>query len=711
MPRVLFAPLFLCVFCGLQGVAAQTLEPEDTPELMNEIRRDKFDRFLPEVMRANDVDMWIHVIRPWATDPLAYEFGGEYGVFVFTNRGGDRIERVVLGGEVEDPGAYDQVSEPSRFLEQQDHEVTDYLAENPDVVLDSELDLRFMGLDAFVADRQPDRIAVNFAQRLSLAEGSEVRPLTDGISHTDYVQLMKVLGPDYADRVVSAEHLIVDYLARRTEQEIAYHSLMGLRARETLDRAFDGIVLGQTTLRDLINTGPANVFLRLPDGTELHGGDEVPHVLEGGDLVIVLMGAGDMTRIMDADTSAIGYVLRDDETQPPPEVQKGWAESMRVREILEETIRAGTTGRQALEHCIAALEEAGFFYNPRDTFDTNADPHQTQVHLDLHAMGKGVIAPRISPLGPRWHADAVLPLNHTFTFEYMVHMPVPEWGPGQHLYLAFHDGVMLTENGVEYPYPADQELRVIGPRAARTGPQRAGGVEPPLITGIHLGTTNTKLHLMDGSSVSDYDLRVSVTTREEAGDPVRWMTVRTASGERFTVERSDGESFGDIDPQYGVEVNRNFESEGEHGVWHLSVIANPEYERFGDGTYTITVGTERRGDAVALWYGVPGSSAPLPFPSNNGFTAPGWAEPIENPVTFTWEADPIAQSVSVYFAGEGEERSDDLLPTVTSFGPHDYPPGYLELELAISVERHDAVDGVELTLTKGTVFSAEGTVQ
>jgi len=89
------------------------------------------------------------------------------------------------------------------------------------------------------------------------------------------------------------------------------------------------------------------------------------------------------------------------------------------------------------------------------------DPEKTQVHLDLHAMGKGVLAPRISPLGPQWHGDMKIPLYHTFTFEYMVHVPVPKWGRGKHLYACLHDGVMVTERGVEFPYPPFQEIRII----------------------------------------------------------------------------------------------------------------------------------------------------------------------------------------------------------------------------------------------------------
>ena len=43
----------------------------------------------------------------------------------------------------------------------------------------------------------------------------------------------------------------------------------------------------------------------------------------------------------------------------------------------------------------------------------------------------------------------------------MVHMPVPKWGKGKHLYIAFHDGAVLTEEGVEFPYPPDQGIRII----------------------------------------------------------------------------------------------------------------------------------------------------------------------------------------------------------------------------------------------------------
>ena len=54
-----------------------------------------------------------------------------------------------------------------------------------------------------------------------------------------------------------------------------------------------------------------------------------------------------------------------------------------------------------------------------------------------------------------------IPVLHTFTFEYMIHMPVPAWGEGKHIYIAFHDGAVVTEDGVEFPYPPDPGIRLI----------------------------------------------------------------------------------------------------------------------------------------------------------------------------------------------------------------------------------------------------------
>ncbi len=428
--------------------------PYATTEMLNHIRREKFDVVLPRVMREAEIDMWIHVIRPWtwsgnerrqleglglnyssidSTDPLRYEFGSNAAVLIFTDRGGDRIERIVFEGEVEDDGAFDIVRGQSKFINQENYEVMDYVKANPDNVPESEMGYRFMGLGDFVAERDPQRIGVNYAETLSLAEGSETYTLalTDGISYADHLHLSKALGAKYTERMVSAEHMILDYLTRSVIGEIV---LFGGSGEPRRVREFDPIVPGVTTLRDVRGSWFSTREWDHDEGAfenfPLQRGD----MFQGGVIPY--------------------YILREGETEPPPEVQRSWDEVVRVRELISRNIKVGDTGAEALQRIIGKLEDAGYAYIDRDRFDPSLDPEKTQVHLDLHQVGKGVLAPRVSPMGSSWHSEKKIPLLLTLGVEYMVHMPVPEWGEGRHIYYcSLHEAGVVTERGVEFAAP------------------------------------------------------------------------------------------------------------------------------------------------------------------------------------------------------------------------------------------------------------------
>ena len=77
----------------------------------------------------NEVDMWIHAMGP--DDLLGFELGTEAGFVIFTDRDGGRIERAALGGR-RDPALFD---------------VTGSVDE----------------IAAFVVERDPERIALNFS--------------------------------------------------------------------------------------------------------------------------------------------------------------------------------------------------------------------------------------------------------------------------------------------------------------------------------------------------------------------------------------------------------------------------------------------------------------------------------------------------------------------------------------------------------------------
>jgi len=453
----------VCMLVLVQGGHAQQQEtvnpdailPDDSVELENRIRQAKFDTVLPRVMRDNNIDMWIHIMRPWTPDPLRFALGANSGVFIFTDRGEDRIERIAYSGRVRDSQAYDKVVREGMERQSGGNAFRDGVpVEQPGGF--TELDIRFVGLKEVVAERNPKRIGVNYMDDLAVASSAEGAPLTDGMAYKDYNLLIEALGEEYAKRVSSAEYLIMDYLAGRVAEEIELYEQFGAIAADNLDREFGKVVPGVTKLSDI----EGNVFLRVPEGREIHAGDREPYVLKGGDLFTILHGAGN--QIFHSDLGGNAYLLKEGETELPEEIQAIWGHAMKVREILKNNIKAGRTAGDTLDLLVRKIEEAGYYYNPIDWYDKSADPEKTQIHLDCHAVGRsGLVAPRISPFGPDWVRDMKIPLWHTFTFEYMVHMPVPKWGKGKHLYIAFHDGVVVTEEGIVFPYPPDQGIRII----------------------------------------------------------------------------------------------------------------------------------------------------------------------------------------------------------------------------------------------------------
>jgi hypothetical protein len=471
---------FLC-FCSSETtdpvptdtatVEAQALEEDDRQEWNNQIRREKFDIVLPEVMRKNQVDMWIHVMRETIPDPFgAEELGSTSGVFVFTDRGGDRIERAVLGrrwgdshaGEtwrvhwetklVEECGAYDIVGEP-------------VLVKQPPGGPETEYDYRFKGLRQFVEVRDPKCIALNY--KLDLGPYPTTTRARDGLSYTDYLLLKEELGEKYAKRIVSSEFVMMDYIIRKVPSEIELLKEMRKEEDERVKKAFAEIVPGVTKNRDVGVT----VFRRRGTGVSQRGrtrGHENV-VIQGGDIVA------------SPSQGRYAYVLREGETEPPPEIKKLWAEYKKIDEILAETIRVGLTPREIVKNYKAKFEEEGIIIrddqlhlstpkNDFSAFSEGFDPEKTHLNIDCHGMGKGArkrkfenyFGPRIGSNGPEWMWDITLPANHHFVLEYFIYMPWPSGEyEDQYLFWWNHEQALATESGVEYLSPPQEELYLI----------------------------------------------------------------------------------------------------------------------------------------------------------------------------------------------------------------------------------------------------------
>ncbi len=411
-------------------------------ELMNQIRLEKFDLVLPEVMRENRVDMWITVNREGLDDPLTEDFGKGYvhdwGFYVFTDRGSDRIERAALGiGTylVEENGAYDIFNN----------------AFNPDEEL-----------KAFVEERDPKTIALNYATNIGAA---------DGLSHTAFLRLTELLGKKFSDRFVSSQKLVSDFRSRRVATEIAAFAHAGEMSRTIAERAFSNEVIapGRTTLADVawwmheqqfINNlgssfGMPSVYITGPDGFVALSND---HVIQRGDFLTIDWGVGYLNFYTDIKRHA--YVLRDGETHLPDSIQRAFDNGRAVRDILKNNIKAGRTAKETYDILNQHIDHAGFrvmesFNQPTD------DPTVVDVIIGCHSVGNlgHGVGPSIAWFNPARMTYMIQPGN-MFSIELFTYTAIPEWG-GKKLRIPLEDDAVVTERGVEWLYPVNQKILLI----------------------------------------------------------------------------------------------------------------------------------------------------------------------------------------------------------------------------------------------------------
>jgi len=405
-------------------------------ELQRQIRLDKFEQVLPQAMRANGIDMWIVAVKENHIDPLWEDLGRGYvsgiGYYVFTDRGGERIERAALGPSgylVEQAGAYDVFAAAAT-------------------------------LPAFVKERNPRRIGVNMSEEIGPA---------DGLSHTMYQHLVKTLGEPYASRLVSAERVVAEFRSRRVAAEIvAFGEAAGIAIQLT-ERALSNevITVGRTTLEDvawwlqdrLLERGLGSefdmpsVYVTGPEGIVATSS---PRIVQPGDVMMIDWGVQLMN--FGTDVKRVAYVLKPGELAPPTSIQAAFDKALAVRDVVKKAIKPGVRADQTMKAMDAALRAAG--YGVIEFNKPNADG-KTDVVYGFHPVGNTGhdIGPSLTTWQPLQTTFTLHP-QHLFSFEYFAYSPIAEWG-GKKLRIPIEDDAMLMENGIQFVHPANYRLLVI----------------------------------------------------------------------------------------------------------------------------------------------------------------------------------------------------------------------------------------------------------
>jgi Xaa-Pro aminopeptidase len=312
---------------------------------------------------------------------------------------------------------------------------------------------------------------------------SESLTHADGLSHTGYKKLVKLIGDKYAQRLISSEDVITDFRVRRVQTEIIAFAKACEIQRLIMEAALKSIKPGVTTRDELgwwandqlLAQGiePSYFGVGMPgisysEASERSQTRKPDYIFQRGDLISWDWGIKYLN--FGTDYKRKAYILKEGETSIPPSIQKAWDRGLKAREVIRKAFKPGHTAGETLRIVVRALEEAGFVYTPfvdtpkdREIVQSLGDADESGFSLDCHCVGNTgnseiAVGPSMAPFRP-YRAHLMVQPNNLIAFEFIVHTWVPEWG--MRLAINFEDNALVTPYGVEALYPRNEQMILI----------------------------------------------------------------------------------------------------------------------------------------------------------------------------------------------------------------------------------------------------------
>ncbi|HEX6693615.1 MAG TPA: M24 family metallopeptidase [Longimicrobiales bacterium] len=395
---------------------------------------------LLEMMRRNDVQMFIVVNEEFHDDPLVHlvapprPYTGNRDWFIFVDTGGTSLRRVAVTGFSEDN------------LKQ--------LFESPD-----EPRPISAVLPELLKQHDPKHIALNIGGR---------RGVTRSLTHGTYEELQNLLGATYQPRVTSAANLVEEYLDTRIPEEMPYYTRAVALTESLARRALSDEVIrpGVTTTGDVRNwlydamwaagvrtwfqpdlrvqrAGNASATSRgflavAPESTVIRRGDVV-HL----DFGISVMG-------FDTDWQKMAYVLREGERDVPAGLKAAMRNTNALQDALMRTYsRPNATVSAVYDSTMAEMQRRGI----------TAQIYSHPIGNQGHGLGASIDFRGARP-GNTATSKKLRPGSY-ISIELNTKTPVPEWN-GQEVFVMMEDDAWLADDGWRFFRPRQEAWYLIG---------------------------------------------------------------------------------------------------------------------------------------------------------------------------------------------------------------------------------------------------------
>jgi len=400
--------LFILTFFSFTCLKAQVLSPREQARVIDEILADRINNLLPSLMDGAGIDMWVIISREYNEDPVIKTFlpatwlsARRRTILVFFRDAKKNsfeklaVARYNVGSAIQ--SAWNPEKQPDQWAALMD----------------------------IIRSRNPQKIGLNFSADFGHA---------DGLTYTEYNELVQRMPQAQKAKLTSAEKLAVSWLETRTEREMQIYPQLVQLTHNLIAEAFSEKVItpGITTTDDVVWWFRER-FAQLGLATWFHPSVDVQRsdslsfehlrsfanrpadqVIQPGDLLHCDVGISYLR--LNTDIQQHAYVLRPGETTVPESIQSAMASARRLQELLTAQFRNGATGNQILAGAIKDAKAVGIRPSIY-THPLGLHGHAAGPTIGLWDQQSGVPGSGDYPLYP----------NTVYSIELNAATYIPEW--------------------------------------------------------------------------------------------------------------------------------------------------------------------------------------------------------------------------------------------------------------------------------------------
>jgi len=350
--KLLLASFLLIPFqLFADDLKSDVLSMRERAKVRDTLLKDRFKSVLPNIMRRNNIDMWLIIAREYNEDPVIRTMLPATWL--------NARRRTVL--VVFDPGN----NKPLETYAVARYAVGEVFkkAWDPEAQPD-----QYKALAELIKQKNPKKIGINKSEFFAQA---------DGLSSTEYDLLNKVLPRKYQKRIVSATNVAVGWLETRSAKEMEIYPEICRIAHDIIKEGFSAKVItpGITTTDDvvwwyrerirnlnLVTWFHPTVDLQRADKQDFNfleafSKDKADNVIRPGDLLHVDFGITYLG--LNTDTQQHAYVLMPGESRTPNYLVKALGVGNRLQDILTDQFKTGRTGNEMLLSTLKQAKEEG----------------------------------------------------------------------------------------------------------------------------------------------------------------------------------------------------------------------------------------------------------------------------------------------------------------------------------------------------------------